>query len=133
MKSRYHHEIPEPDYEMTSVERGSSMGELLRRYWQPVCTSDEIADLPKRVRIMCEDLVVFRDGAGTVGCLELHCPHRGTSLEYARVEEDGLRCCYHGWKFATDGQCLDMPCETSEFREKMDIWQPGYPDRKSVV
>lgn len=127
MKSRYHHEIPEPDAAMTHVERGSPMGELLRRYWQPVCTSDEVADLPFRVRIMCEDLVVFRDGAGNVGCLELHCPHRGTSLEYGRVEEDGLRCCYHGWKFAADGQCLDMPCETPEFREKMDIWQPGYP------
>ena len=71
--------------------------------------------------------MVFRDRAGNVGCLELHCPHRGTSLEYGRVEEDGLRCCYHGWKFAADGKCVDMPCETPKFREKMDVWQPGYP------
>ena len=127
MKSRYHHEIPNEDVNLTHVERGSPMGELLRRYWQPVCTSDEVADMPKRVRIMCEDLVVFRDGAGNVGCLELHCPHRGTSLEWGRVEDDGLRCCYHGWKFAADGKCIDMACETEEFREKLDIWQPGYP------
>ena len=104
MKSRYHHKIPEHDPTLTHVERGAPMGEMLRRYWQPVCTADELGDLPKRVRIMCEDLVVFRDGAGKTGCLELHCPHRGTSLEWGRVEDDGLRCCYHGWKFATDGQ-----------------------------
>ena len=127
MKSRYHLDVPAEDLSLTHVERGTPMGELLRRYWQPVCLADEIADLPKRVRIMCEDLVVFRDGAGNAGCLELHCPHRGTSLEWGRVEADGLRCCYHGWKFATDGKCIDMPCETPEFREKMDIWQPGYP------
>lgn len=127
MKSRYLHKVPEEDVSLTHVERGSPMGEMMRRYWQPVCTSDEVADLPFRVRIMCEDLVLFRDAAGKVGCLELHCPHRGTSLEFGRVEEDGLRCCYHGWKFRTDGKCIDMACETQDFREKMDVWQPGYP------
>ena len=127
MKSKYHHEIPTEDISLTHVERGSPMGDLLRRHWQPVCTADELTELPKRVRIMCEDLIMFRDGTGNVGCLELHCPHRGTSLEYGRVEDDGLRCCYHGWKFAADGKCIDMACETREFREKMDVWQPGYP------
>lgn len=127
MKSRYHFEIPPEDATLTHVERGSPMGELLRRYWQPVCLTDDIVDRPMRVRIMCEDLVVFRDGTGKAGCLELHCPHRGTSLEWGRVEEDGLRCCYHGWKFSTDGQCIDMPCESAEFRTQMDVWQPGYP------
>ena len=127
MKSRYFHKIPEEKVSLTHVERGSPMGEMMRRYWQPVCTSDELTDLPYRVRIMCEDLVLFRDGTGKVGCLELHCPHRGTSLEFGRVEEDGLRCCYHGWKFRTDGKCIDMACETQVFREKMDVWQPGYP------
>ena len=127
MRSLYHFDVPSEDVTLTHVDRGTPMGELLRRYWQPICTADEIADLPKRVRILCEDLVVFRNGAGEVGCLELHCPHRGSSLEYGRVEEDGLRCCYHGWKFAPDGRCLDMPCETPAFREKMDVWQPAYP------
>ena len=97
MKSLYYHSVPQEDIELTHVERGSPMGEMLRRYWQPICTSEEISDLPKRVRIMCEDLVAFRDGSGKIGGLELHCSHRGTSLEYGRIEEDGIRCCYHGW------------------------------------
>jgi len=127
MKSRYHHEIPSEDPTLTHVDRSTPMGEMLRRYWQPVCTSDEVNELPMPVRIMCEDLVVFRDGDGNIGCLELHCAHRGASLEYARVEEDGIRCCYHGWKFAADGKCIDMACETDDFREKMGVWQPAYP------
>lgn len=127
MRSKYGLETVEEDYALTHVEAGAPMGEMLRRYWQPVCTSDELTDLPKRIKIMCEDLVIFRDGEGTIGCLELHCPHRGTSLEYGKVEPDGIRCCYHGWKFRTDGKCLDMPCESEEFRQRMDVWQPGYP------
>jgi len=127
MKSLYYHSVPQEDIGLTHVERGSPMGEMLRRYWQPICTSEEISDLPKRVRIMCEDLVAFRDGSGKIGCLELHCSHRGTSLEYGRIEEDGIRCCYHGWKFSADGQCIEMPCETEEFHKKMDVWQPSYP------
>jgi len=127
MKSLYYHSVPQEDIELTHVGRGSPMGEMLRRYWQPICTSDEISDLPKRVRIMCEDLVAFRDGSGNVGCLELHCSHRGTSLEYGRIEDDGIRCCYHGWKFSADGRCIEMPCETKEFYKKMDVWQPSYP------
>ena len=103
------------------------MGELLRRYWQPVCTSDELHDLPKKVKLLCEELVVFRDKKGRVGALEPHCSHRGTSLEWGRVEEEGLRCCYHGWLYDTHGHCIDMPCETQEFRRRMDVWHPAYP------
>ena len=80
--------VPAPD-DLTIVEAGSPMGELLRRYWQPVCTSDELRDLPKKVKILCEEVVVFRDKKGRVGALDPHCSHRGTSLEYARVEERG--------------------------------------------
>ncbi len=127
MKTLYGRRTPEEDIELTRVDPGTPMGELLRRYWQPVCTSDELTDLPKRVRLMCEDLVVFRDGGGTVGCLDLACAHRGTSLEYGQVEEDGLRCCYHGWKYRADGKCIDMPCEPVETQAAMDVWQPGYP------
>ena len=64
---------------------------------------------------------------GRVGALEPHCSHRGTSLEWGRVEEEGLRCCYHGWLYDTQGQCIDMPCETEEFRRRMDVWHPAYP------
>ena len=127
MKSAYDTSLPEDEVSIVEVDRGTPMGELLRRYWQPACTSDELRDLPHKVRIMCEDLVLFRNGAGEVGCLDLHCAHRGTSLEYGRIEENGIRCCYHGWMYDTQGKCIDMPCETKAFCEKMDVWQPAYP------
>jgi nitrite reductase/ring-hydroxylating ferredoxin subunit len=127
MRSAYGRQTPPPDYELTCVEPGSPMGELLRRYWQPVCTSDELNDLPKKVRLLCEELVVFRDKKGRVGALEPHCSHRGTSLEWGRVEEEGLRCFYHGWLYDTQGQCIDMPCETEEVRKRVDVWHPTYP------
>jgi nitrite reductase/ring-hydroxylating ferredoxin subunit len=125
MRSAYGRQTPPPDYELTCVEPGSPMGELLRRYWQPVCTSEELGDLPKKVKLLCEELVVFRDKQGRVGALEPHCSHRGASLEWGRVEEEGLRCCYHGWLYDTQGQCIDMPCETEEFRRRMDVWHLG--------
>ena len=103
------------------------MGELLRRYWQPLALSAELADLPKAVRILGEDLVAFRDKSGRVGVLDAHCVHRGTSLEYGRIEEDGIWCCYHGWKFAPDGRCLEMPAEPPSSRFKDKVCQPGYP------
>ena len=109
------------------------MGELLRRYWQPVCTSDELRDLPKKVKLLCEELVVFRDKKGRVGALEPHCSHRGTSLEWGRVEEEGLRCCYHGWLYDTQGQCIDMPCETEEFLRRMDLSQHIFDGSKSLI
>jgi nitrite reductase/ring-hydroxylating ferredoxin subunit len=127
MKSAYGRQTPPPDYELTCVEGGSPMGELLRRYWQPVCLSDELADLPKKVKLLGEEIVVFRDRRGRVGALDPHCSHRGTSLEWGQIEERGIRCCYHGWLYDTQGQCLDMPCETEEFRARMDVWQPAYP------
>ena len=67
MKSAYGRKIPAPDHELTSVEGGSPMGELLRRYWQPVCTSEELGDLPRKVKILCEEVVVFRDGKVGLG------------------------------------------------------------------
>src|SRR5712672_769345 len=101
MKSAYGAQVPRPDYELTCVEPGSPMGELLRRYWQPVCTSDELGDLPRKEKLLCEEIVVFRDKQGRVGALDPHCAHRGASLEWGRVEEAGLRCCYHGWLYDT--------------------------------
>src|SRR5215813_5635454 len=97
---------------LTRVGPGTLMGSLLRRYWQPVLYSSELPDrdgTPVRVRLLGEDLVAFRDTAGAVGLLPLHCPHRGASLFYGRNEDNGLRCAYHGWKFDVAGNCLDMP------------------------
>jgi phenylpropionate dioxygenase-like ring-hydroxylating dioxygenase large terminal subunit len=104
MKSAYGLKIPEPDPTLTRVGPGTPCGELMRRYWQPVCLSADLNDLPKTVRILGEDLIAFRDGDGRAGLLFPRCSHRGTSLEYGRVEQRGLRCCYHGWK-ATSWRC----------------------------
>jgi 5,5'-dehydrodivanillate O-demethylase oxygenase subunit len=76
---------------------------------------------PTAVRILGEDLVLFRDGAGRLGLLGLHCPHRATSLEYGRIRQDGLECCYHGWRFDVEGNCIDQPAEPPEkvFKDKV--------------
>ena len=111
MKSAYGLKIPEPDPELTRVGPGTPCGELMRRYWQPVCLSADLKDVPKRVRILGEDLVAFRDGQGRAGVVFFRCSHRGTSLEYGRVEERGLRCCYHGWLYDVEGNILEMPLE----------------------
>jgi phenylpropionate dioxygenase-like ring-hydroxylating dioxygenase large terminal subunit len=127
MKSAYGRKIPAPDHELTSVEAGSPMGELLRRYWQPACTSDELGDLPKKIKILCEEVLLFRDKKGRVGALEPHCSHRGTSLEFGRIEEGGIRCCYHGWLYDTRGHVVEMPCEKEGFCQQRNFWHPSYP------
>ena len=111
MKSAYGLTIAEPDSLLTRVGAGTRCGELMRRYWQPVCLSAELMEVPKVVRILGEELVAFRDGSGRAGLLFFRCSHRGTSLEYARVEERGLRCCYHGWLYDVEGNILEMPLE----------------------
>ncbi len=103
--------VPPENAELTHVRLGTPMGDLLRRYWQPVCLSAELDDLPRKLRILDEELVAFRDGSGRVGVMDLHCMHRGASLEYGRLEHDGIRCCYHGWKYDAEGRCLDQPGE----------------------
>jgi nitrite reductase/ring-hydroxylating ferredoxin subunit len=104
---------PEPSFHenLTLVGRGTPMGELLRRYWHPVGLSGDANATPRQIRVLGEDLILFRDGQGRPGLLYPRCIHRGASLYYGRVEEDGIRCCYHGWKFTVDGQCIDQPCE----------------------
>jgi nitrite reductase/ring-hydroxylating ferredoxin subunit len=122
--------VPKEDEALTRVGFGTPMGELLRRYWQPICLSEELKDLPKAVKILGEELVVFRNKKGNVGVLDAHCAHRGTSLEYGRIEEDGIRCCYHGWYFANDGRCLQQPGEPSTSNYHKEVFQPAYPVRE---
>lgn len=102
---------PEENEALTRVGPGTPGGEMLRRYWWPVYLSAELKNKPVEVRHLGEDFVVFRDGAGKAAMVDRSCPHRGASLGLGRCEADGLRCCYHGWKFAPDGQCIDMPAE----------------------
>jgi 5,5'-dehydrodivanillate O-demethylase len=115
---------------LTRVGPGTPGGELLRRFWQPLCPAGEIteANPKKRVRILGEDLVVFRDTQGRFACVEEHCKHRGASLYYGLVEEDGLRCIYHGWKYDVKGQCTEMPFEPNS-KFKNEIRLTSYPVR----
>ena len=115
------------DEELSRVGRGTPCGEYFRRFWQPVCLSEHLKDLPKRIRILGEDLVAFRDGSGRVGVLELHCSHRGTSLEYGKVQQRGISCCYHGWQFDVDGTILDTPGEPAGSPIKDRICHGAYP------
>src|SRR5204862_1943879 len=92
---------PQPAYDknLTLVGRGTPMGELLRRYWHPVGLCADACCTPRRVRALGEDLILFRDGHGRAGLVHARCCHRGTTLYYGKVEERGIRCCYHGWLF----------------------------------
>lgn len=126
--SAYHHrERPQEDEELIHVGPGTPCGEYLRRFWQPIITSEELQDLPRRLRILGEDLVAFRDKSGAVGILELHCPHRGTSLEYGLIAEKGIRCCYHAWCMDVDGKILDTPGEPADSTLKERLYHGGYP------
>jgi phenylpropionate dioxygenase-like ring-hydroxylating dioxygenase large terminal subunit len=126
----YHRERPAADEELTRVGLGTPCGEYLRRFWQPVILSEELGDLPRRLCILGEDLVAFRDRTGVVGLLELHCPHRGTSLEFGLIGERGIRCCYHGWLFDVDGTILETPGEPSDSTLKDRLFHGAYPVRE---
>ena len=107
------------------VGRGTPMGDMMRQYWLPVGYSweYEAEGQPQRVRVLGEDLVVWRTLDGTPAFTQANCPHRGAGFFYGRTEEEGLRCAYHGWKFDPDGQCIDMPNEPAEsvFKQKVKI------------
>lgn len=106
----------EQNERLTQVGPGTPGGELLRRYWQALCPTKELAAEPhrKRIRVLGEDLVVFRDEQGGYFCTQERCAHRSASLYFGYLESDGLRCCYHGWKFdCTSGACIERPFETA--------------------
>ncbi len=115
----------EQNERLTRVGPGTPMGELMRRYWHPIAASVELdADNPtKEVRLLGEDLVLYRDAKGTLGLVEPSCAHRKANLSYGIPEENGIRCAYHGWIFNETGQCVDQPSEPegSKFKEKVRI------------
>ncbi len=117
---------------LTQVGAGTPAGELLRRYWHPVAVAGELTeDKPiKAVRILGENLVVFRDTNGRFGLVAERCPHRSASLAYGRVDAEGIRCPYHGWKFDRAGHCLEQPAESPENSFKDRIRQRAYPVEK---
>ena len=113
--------------DMPRTGSGTRGGEMLRRYWHPVCLSANLKDIPVAVRMLGEDLVAFRDGKGRPGLLGIHCPHRLASLEYGQVMEDGLMCSYHGWRYDTRGRCIDQPLEPRDSDLKGKIRHLWYP------
>lgn len=118
---------PPSNLEILRAGPGTPMGEYMRRYWQPVCLSQELTDVPKAIRIMHEDLVAFRDRQGNVGVLHRKCSHRGASLEFGIVQQRGIRCCYHGWHFDVNGTLLEAPAEPPDSRLKDTVCQGAYP------
>src|SRR5688572_21207645 len=107
---------------VTRVGAGTPMGTMMRRYWLPALLSSELPSpdcAPVRVRLLGEALIAFRDSSGKVGLLDEFCPHRLVSLWLGRNEEGGLRCVYHGWKFDTEGTCLEQMNEPVPFKEKI--------------
>lgn len=113
--------------EITEVGPGTPCGELMRRYWQPVGISAKVGTRPQRVRILCEDLILFRDGSGRAGLVTPRCAHRGSDLYYGKVDANGIRCPYHGWQFDVEGRCIDQPCEPQRGLHKARVRQPWYP------
>jgi 5,5'-dehydrodivanillate O-demethylase len=121
----------EQNQALTQVGPGTPIGELLRRYWMPFGAEGELDETPiKAIRLLGEDLTLYKDKSGTYGLLDRHCPHRRADLSYGWVEECGLRCSYHGWLFGERGQCLQQPFEEiahPEARFKDRITVKAYP------
>ena len=125
--------LPTEEYDLlTRIGPGTPCGDLMRRYWQPAALAEELlpGGPPLPIRLLGEDLVLFRDEGGHPGLLGLHCSHRGADLSYGRLEAGGLRCIYHGWLYDVHGRCLEQPGEPagSTFHER--IHHPAYPCRE---
>ena len=113
--------------DLCRVGRETPAGQWLRRYWLAVGTTRELYDIPRAVKVLGEDLVLFRDPQGKIGLLGLRCPHRGASLEYGDIEAGGLRCPYHGWLFDVGGRCLEMPAEATDSKFPEKVKHLSYP------
>lgn len=118
---------------LTQTDRGTPCGELLRRYWQPVALSEELPQggAPLPVRILGEDLVLFRDDQDRLGLIGLRCAHRGTDLSYGRIEDGGLRCLYHGWLYDICGRVIEQPGELGGGAGRHEVKHPAYPCREA--
>jgi len=117
---------------------GTATGELFRRYWLPALLASEVAERdgpPVRVKLLSERMIAFRDSKGRLGLIDEFCAHRGVSLYFARNEESGIRCAYHGWKYDATGQCVDVPSEPAESGFCGKIKLKSYPllERGGVI
>ena len=117
----------EPDPELTLIDRGTPCGEYMRRFWHPIALIGDLDDSPVAIDVLGEELVLFRDLGGRIGLLQRRCSHRNTSLEFAKLCERGLRCCYHGWHYDIDGTILDIPGEAPGSTLKERLFHGAYP------
>ena len=117
---------------LMNVGANTPMGNLLRRYWMPIGAVSEFDNKEtKPIRLMGEDLVLYKDKSGTFGLIDRHCPHRRADLSYGYAEECGLRCNYHGWLFNQDGDCIAQPFEDTvdtEHKLRQTIKIINYPN-----
>jgi len=122
----------EDNERLVRVGPGTEMGRLMRLYWIPFLLAKDVPvdGQPYRVRLLGEDLVAFRDSDGHVGLVDHACPHRGAQMAFARNEEGGLRCVYHGWKFSIDGRCQEMPAEPANSPMLAKVRITSYPVRE---
>ena len=125
---------PEMNERLTRVGLGTPAGDLLRRYWYPIAFAADLTDeQPTRmIRLLGEDLVLFKDRSGCVGLLADHCSHRGASMLYGRVEERGIACAYHGWLYDTEGNCLECPAEPEGSRFYLTVKHRAYPVQQLI-
>src|SRR5262249_9156882 len=135
LKTRYggyfHRPVPDENAFLTHVGPDTPGREYLRRFWQPVCFAQDLANVPLRVRLLGEAVAAFREKSGGVGLFELHCPHRGSSLEFGLLGETGIRCCYHGWLFAVAGRILETPGEPFDSTLKNRLYHGAYPTHEA--
>lgn len=122
---------------LTRTGPGTDAGAVMRQYWQPAALSDELAG-PRPVvpvTLLGERLVLFRDEEGKLGLIGRHCPHRGADLCFGRLEDNGLRCPFHGWHFDRSGQCVEQPGEPEGSRMHEKIRTPSYPveERNGII
>ena len=122
----------ESDELLVRTSAGTACGEYLRRYWQPVALASEVEDVPGLIRVLGEELVLFCDKSGRYGLVHKQCPHRRASMEFGVCEQDGIRCCYHGWLFDVDGSIVEIPGQPDNIAElvKRQTRLGAYPVRE---
>ena len=109
------------DKEISHTNFGTPCGEYLRRYWHPVALTSEVSTTPLQIKILGEDLVIFKTTKNKIGLVHKNCPHRRASLVYGKCETNGIRCCYHGWLFSPDGEILETPGEDPDSKQAEQV------------
>ena len=113
--------VPKMDEGLARTNSKTPCGEFLRRYWHPVALTSEVSEIPREIRILGEDLVIFKTSIGNIGLVHKACPHRRASMVYGKTESKGIRCCYHGWLFSPSGEILETTGEDPDYKKKKKI------------